>query len=47
MQLVLIVRLVENIEASKFAEKLTNEDIARIGALNVNLRKFHEVYKMP
>jgi len=40
-------RLVENIEASKFAEKLTNEDIARIGALNVNLRKFHEVYKMP
>ena len=42
-----MVRLVENIEASKFAEELMDEDVARIGALNANLRKFHEVYKMP
>ena len=40
-------RLIENLAATNFASKITEEDMVKIGSLNLNLRKFHEPYKMP
>ena len=40
-------RLIENLAATNFADKITDEDMTKIGSLNLNLRKFHEPYKMP
>ena len=40
-------RLVENLAAANFADKIAEEDMVKIASLNLNLRKFHEPYKMP
>ena len=33
--------------AANFADKIAEEDMVKIASLNLNLRKFHEPYKMP
>ena len=40
------MRLIENMAATNFADKITEEDMVKIGTLNLDLRKFHEPYKM-
>ena len=40
-------RMVENIDSIKFANALTAEDMEKIGALNINLRKYVSLYNMP
>ena len=40
-------RLIENLAATNFADKIADQDMTKIGSLNLNLRKFHEPYKMP
>ena len=40
-------RMVENLESTKFANLLTEEDMEKIGALNINLRKYVKLYSIP
>ena len=40
-------RMTENLESLKFASALTEEDMGKIGALNINLRKYVKLYGIP
>ena len=40
-------RMTENLESLKFASALTEEDMEKIGALNINLRKYVKLYGIP
>ena len=40
-------RMTENLQSSNFADKLTEEDMKKIGELNANLRKFLDPYACP
>ena len=37
-------RMMENLESSNFADKITEEDMKKIGELNANLRKYLDPY---
>ena len=40
-------RMDENFNSRSFVEALTPEDVAKIDALNLNLRKFWKIYNQP
>ena len=40
-------RMDENFNSRSFVETLTSEDVAKIDALNLNLRKFWQIYNQP
>merc|ERR1719507_1722702 len=40
-------RMIENLESLKFANALPQEDMEKIGALNINLRKYVALYSIP
>ena len=40
-------RMIENLESLKFVNALTEEDMEKISALNINLRKYVKLYGIP
>ena len=40
-------RMIENLESSKFASALTEEDMEKISTLNISLRKYVKLYGIP
>ena len=40
-------RMAENLDSYNFADKITEDDMKRIGELNNNLRKYFEPYTIP
>ena len=39
--------MIENLESLKFVNALTEEDMEKISALNINLRKYVKLYGIP